>query len=199
MPHRIILCPTPFGTSIETYFKMIPSSVWWHLNWPGLELCIQTRCYSSIGPFPLIVSTKWLLKHKAMPVGCWYLIEIFLDAHLLPGSSLTEAEIWNELAFWFWHVIRLQDASPHKPNHWRIQKDLKISFNKVYQKKVSAPKCYFDSCLRHRQLKWTHSSTLSFISLNRWIEFIVESPDFIYCLSSYFQTQVFVLYYSHKI
>lgn len=52
----------------------------------------NSRCYSSSGSFPLIVSTEWLLKHKAIPVDFWYLIEIFLDALLLPGSNLIDGE-----------------------------------------------------------------------------------------------------------
>ena len=94
----------------------------------------NSRCFSSGGSFPLIVSTKQLLKHKVIPVDFWYLTEIFLDAHLLPGSNLIDAERQTEHACWFWHVLELQDFPP-KPNSWHIQKDLKISFNKVDLKK----------------------------------------------------------------
>lgn len=133
MPHRIILCPTPSGTLTETYFTMIPSSVSWHSNWPVMH-SEHSRCYSSSGPFPLIVCTKWLLKHKAIPVDFWYLMEIFLDALLLPGSNLIDAEIGTELAFWFWRVLKLQDVSPQNLTAGIHRKIWKKSFNKVYWK-----------------------------------------------------------------
>lgn len=81
----------------------------------------HSRCYSSGGSFPLIVSTKRLLKHKATPVDLWYPIEIFLDAFLLPGSNWIDAEIWAEYAFWFWRVLKLQGAFLPKPNSWHAQ------------------------------------------------------------------------------
>lgn len=110
-------CSMPHGVQPHLAFQQKRILKWcyhhsWRLHWPGLGECFWTTpdVILLVGHFPSLYpqSSSWNTKLSLFLVPDWN----FPGALLFPGSNLIDAEIWTGHAFWFWRILKLQDAFP---------------------------------------------------------------------------------------